>query len=131
MKKSLITWMAAILITISAQAQDRCLPEKTVDGVIADLQRYDALVIKSYRQDSIIFLQDVTIKRDNLIISKHEAKDVEQDIIISNKQELLDGANARNKDLKRSNTKLKIQKTIFTLGLIAETIGIIALLILL
>jgi hypothetical protein len=125
----LIAIIISILAVFNCQAQTHCIPDPVIDKITEELVIKDYLVKKTALQDSLIVVYESNKKRSEQIIVEHEAKDKEQDIIIHNKQELLDGKVAQNKDLQATNTKLKIKNILLSVGFGVETAAIITLLL--
>jgi hypothetical protein len=123
----LIAIIISILAVFNCQAQTHCLPDLVIAKITEELVIKDHLERKSALQDSLIAVYADAEKTSQKIIAQHEAKDKEQDLIISNKQELLDGEIAKGKDLQATNKKLKIKNVLLAIGISAETAAIIAL----
>jgi hypothetical protein len=133
MKKLNGFWIAiiiSILAVFNCQAQTHCIPDPVIDKITQELVIKDYLEKKTAHQDTLIAVYEDDKKKADKIIAQHEAKDKEQDLIIHNKQELLDGQVAKNKDLTATNLKLKIKNILLSVGLGGTTVAIILLILL-
>lgn len=125
----LIGIVISILTIFNCQAQTHCLLDSIITKITEELVVKDYLARKTILQDSLIVVYEDSKKTSEQIVAQHEQKDKEQDLIISNKQELLNGQTAKNKDLTTTNRKLKMKNILLSVGFGVETIAIITLLL--
>lgn len=103
------------------------IPDTIAAAVMDDLILKDGLVDEVQLKDSIIFKY---VHRDSIqgsIIATHELKDIKQDSIMYNQNEIIKSHVQEKKELKRELRKEKVNKVAHKVLIIGQAILIIAL----